>query len=90
MDKGQPMGVQKHAGRDIAGQFSQAFSGPGAVRFVARNGKPDVLAMNPNLVGSAGVKGELQKCGVVQFFRHAITGPGVAPFTRACGHALAV
>jgi hypothetical protein len=64
VDEGELARVQEDAGGEVAGDFGESFILPGAVGFIAEDGMAEVLEMDADLVGAAGVDLGLDVGGV--------------------------
>ncbi len=83
-------GVEHLARGAIAGEFFEALAGAASVGVIADEGVTDVLEVDADLVGAAGMEVGLDEGGVVEALKDAVGGPGVTAFADAGGHAFAV
>jgi len=82
--------VKQLPGRDVTGQFSQAFVLALAIRRVSHDGITKVFEVYPDLMGASSVQIGFDARGAPETFAHAIGGAGVTTIVVRNGHALSM
>ena len=70
--------MEHDSGRVIAGQLNQVHVLAGAVGVIAQQGMAQVLEVNPDLMGAAGVKHRFDQGSLAQPLAHPVAGEGFA------------